>query len=75
MDFEELEKRINENTIKLDKLTNEIEANFKRINTNTEKIHHNTGALDILKGFKAVSITIFVMWLVTFITLLFFVFN
>ena len=71
MEFEELEKRISENTLKLDKLTQEIEIYFKQVNKNSEKIHQNSGALEILKSFKAISITIFLIWLITFITLLF----
>ena len=57
------------------KLQTEIESNFKKISTNTEKIHQNSGALEILRGFKAICLTIFVIWLFTFIALLFFIFN
>lgn len=55
-DLESLEQRINNN---LDKNHNK-----------TEKIHRNTGALEILQTFKADSNKFFIMWIVTFIALL-----
>ena len=42
----------------------------KKINDNTEKIQQNTGALEILKTFKADSNKFFIMWLITFIMLI-----
>lgn len=42
----------------------------KKINDNTEKIQQNTGALEILKTFKADSNKFFIMWLITFIMLM-----
>lgn len=42
----------------------------KKIADNKEKIQQNTGALEILKTFKADSDKFFMMWLITFIMLL-----
>lgn len=51
-------------------LEKKIAHNYKKIESNTEKIHQNTGALEILKGFKAVSNRFFIMWVITFVALL-----
>ena len=56
MDFEKLEKKINKNAT--------------RIEDNMQKIHQNTGALEILKTFKSDSNKFFIMWIITFIALL-----
>lgn len=67
MGFEELEKRINENTEKLDKLTQEIENNLDRINKNKEQIEHNSGALALLHTINSNSNKYFIIWIITFI--------
>jgi len=70
MNIEDLEKRINENADKLDKLTEKIEHNLDNINKNREQINHNTGALDLLHTINANSNRYFTMWLITFVTFL-----
>ena len=50
----------------LEKLEEKISKNLNKIQSNTEKIHQNTGALEILKTFKADSNKFFIMWLITF---------
>ncbi len=42
----------------------------KKIDDNKERIQQNTGALEILKTFKADSNKFFIMWLITFIVLI-----
>lgn len=42
----------------------------RKIDDNKERIQQNTGALEILKTFKADSDKFFIMWLITFIMLL-----
>lgn len=56
MNIEHLERKINDNT--------------NKIESNAERIHQNTGALEILKTFKADSQKFFAMWLITFICLM-----
>lgn len=52
-------------------MNNEQYEKLKRkINDNAEKIQQNTGALEILKTFKADSNKFFIMWLITFIMLI-----
>lgn len=63
MSYEELERKIEENA-------NKIISNFELINNNSERIQQNTGALEILKTFKADSKKFFIMWIITFIALL-----
>ena len=63
MNYEELEKKIEENA-------NRIISNFELINSNSERIQQNTGALEILKTFKADSKKFFIMWIITFIAFL-----
>ena len=55
MEFEKLEEKIN--------------TNANRIEDNMQKIHQNTGALEILKTFKSDSNKFFIMWIITFIAL------
>lgn len=47
-----------------------IEELEKKIEHNAERIHQNTGALEILKTFKEDSQKFFIMWLITFMALL-----
>lgn len=54
----------------LEKLEKKIEKNANKIDENSNRIQQNTGALEILKTFKADSNKFFVMWLITFITLI-----
>lgn len=54
----------------IDNLVKKIDANADKIQNNEKRIHQNTGALEILKTFKADSQKFFVMWLITFISLL-----
>lgn len=54
----------------IDNLVKKIDANANKIQNNEKRIHQNTGALEILKTFKADSQRFFVMWLITFICLL-----
>ena len=54
----------------IDNLVKKIDANADKIQNNEKRIHQNTGALEILKTFKADSQRFFVMWLITFICLL-----
>ena len=68
--LEELEERINENTKKLEMLTKEIENNLGRINENKEKIDYNTGALELLHTIKTNGDKYFVIWILTFISLI-----
>lgn len=53
-----------------EKLKRKIEKNADRIDHNRDIIQQNTGALEILKTFKADSNKFFAMWLITFIMLL-----
>ena len=54
----------------IDNLVKKIDANADKIQNNEKRIHQNTGALEILKTFKADSQRFFVMWLITFVCLL-----
>lgn len=51
-------------------LEEKILDNLNRIENNSEKIHQNTGALEILKTFKADTNKFFIMWLITFFAFL-----
>lgn len=51
-------------------LEKQIAENVEKIANNEKRITHNTGALEILKTFKADSQRFFVMWLITFICLM-----
>ena len=51
-------------------LEEKILDNLNRIENNSEKIHRNTGALEILKTFKADTNKFFIMWLITFLAFL-----
>lgn len=70
MDLENLEKRIDENSKKLDDLTGKIENNLNRINKNSEQIESNTGALDLLHTINSNSNKYFIIWMITFIVFL-----
>lgn len=70
MNFDELDKKINENSIKLDDLTKKIEENLSKINKNKEKIEKNTGALDLLHTINSNSNKYFIIWMITFIVFL-----
>lgn len=50
----------------IEKLEEQISTNAKKIESNTQKIHKNTGALEILKTFKSDSQKFFTMWIITF---------
>ena len=54
----------------IENLEKKISSNAKKIENNAQQIYHNTGALEILKTFKSDSQKFFVMWLMTFISLL-----
>lgn len=54
----------------LEKLEEKINQNISRIEKNANKIHQNTGALEILKTFKADTNKFFIMWLITFFAFL-----
>lgn len=54
----------------LEKLEEKINKNISRIEKNANKIHQNTGALEILKTFKADTNKFFIMWLITFFAFL-----
>ena len=47
-----------------------LEDLVKKVESNAEKIHRNTGALEILKTFKEDSRRFYTMWLITFVCLL-----
>ena len=51
-------------------MNSEIEKLEEKINQNTHKIHQNTGALEILKTFKADTNKFFIMWIITFLAFL-----
>ena len=57
-------------TSEIEKLEEKINQNISRIEKNANKIHQNTGALEILKTFKADTNKFFIMWLITFIAFL-----
>lgn len=54
----------------IEKLEEKINQNISRIEKNANKIHQNTGALEILKTFKADTNKFFIMWLITFLAFL-----
>jgi hypothetical protein len=54
----------------IEKLEEKINQNISRIEKNANKIHKNTGALEILKTFKADTNKFFIMWLITFLAFL-----
>ena len=54
----------------LKSLERKIAENVEKIANNERRINQNTGALEILKTFKADSKRFFVMWLITFICLM-----
>ena len=70
MELEVLEKRINDNAEKLEKLTKEIESNLDRINENKQRIEHNSGALALLHTINSNSNKYYTIWLITFMALL-----
>jgi len=74
MNLEELDKKITENTKKLDVLTNKMEDSLNQINNNSKNIKKNTSALEILHEVKETSIIsanrIFAIWLATFLALI-----
>lgn len=51
-------------------MTSQIKDLEEKITKNSEKIHQNTGALEILKTFKDDANKFFIMWLITFLALL-----
>lgn len=51
-------------------LEKKIAENVEKIANNEKRITQNTGALEILKTFKADSQRFFIMWLITFICLM-----
>ena len=54
----------------IEEIAQRAEENARKIDRNAELIQQNTGALSILRGFKAASNRFFVMWLITFIAFL-----
>ena len=54
----------------IDVLEKKILDNLIKIEKNSERIHQNTGALEILKTFKADTNKFFIMWIITFMVLL-----
>lgn len=54
----------------IEQLEERITHNLSKIESNTERIHQNTGALEILKTFKSDANKFFIMWLITFVMLL-----
>lgn len=54
----------------IEHLEQKIKDNADKIESNAERIHQNTGALEILKTFKADSQRFFAMWLITFVCLM-----
>jgi hypothetical protein len=53
-------------TDNLKELEEKINKNLAKIEKNSNKIHQNTGALEILKTFKADTNKFFIMWIITF---------
>ena len=74
-DLERIERRVDDNARNIDNNKERIDNNKERIDRHYEMISHNTGALDILRGFKTVCKVLFIIWLLTFIALLYFIFN
>ena len=56
--------------MEIEHLEQKIKDNASKIESNKEKIHQNTGALEILKTFKEDSKRFFAMWLITFVCLM-----
>ena len=54
----------------IETLEQKILDNSNKIEKNLKKIHQNTGALEILKTFKADTNKFFIMWLITFFAFL-----
>ena len=54
----------------IEHLEKKIQKNASKIEDNANRIYQNTGALEILKTFKADSNKFFIMWLITFIVLI-----
>lgn len=76
--LEELEKKIDDNAIKIIDNFNRISKNEIKIDDHLEKIQKNSYALDILKDYKAetkrlytILIIILFMWLITIGCLIF----
>lgn len=72
MNLDELNKKLEDNTLKI--LTNleRIESNSNKIDDNAEKIQRNSYALDILKDYKnenkrlfIIVVVILIMWFLT----------
>lgn len=61
MNYEELNKRIDENTEKIISNIEKIEHNSTKIDNNTEKIQQNSYALEILKDYKRQNKRLFVI--------------
>ena len=70
MGLDEIEKKIEANSIMLENLTKKIDNNIGEINKNREKIQHNTGALELLHTINSNSNKYFIIWIITFIGLL-----
>lgn len=75
MTIEDILKRLDIIEQKADKNAINIMENSNNIGENLQKIEKNTGALDVLRAFKTITILIFIMWLMTFITLICFIFK
>ena len=54
----------------IENLEKKIEKNANKIKDNANRIQQNTGALEILKTFKADTNKFFIMWIMTFFALL-----
>lgn len=72
MDFEELEKRIDENANKIQDNLNKIEQNLSKINNNERNIQKNSMAFEILRDYKKsnnrlyfVLVCMLILWIAT----------
>ena len=70
MDANKLEDKINNNTEKLEILTEQLSNDWEKVKDNSDKIEKNSGALSLLHTIKAGSDKYFAMWLITFVTML-----
>ena len=63
MELEDLVKKVDANTERIDRNIKSIENNFK-------KIQENSGAIEVLHTIKTYNNRFFIIWIITFITLI-----
>lgn len=69
--IDELEKKIDSNMENIIANMERLHSHEQQISNNEENIKRNTGALDVLRAIKTYNNRFFIMWLLTFIFLVY----